>query len=72
MEIFEDLMTNEPLTKSEYNTGICADLFKPTTDNYDFFTNGSDIGLIRFVSDMAVEGTGFEVSFTSFYSTGGS
>ena len=72
MEIFEDSLENAPLTSTEFNSGLCSDLYEAKEDNYDFFTDTSDVALVRFIADVAVEGSGFELAFTSFYKSTGS
>ncbi|XP_063720925.1 suppressor of tumorigenicity 14 protein homolog [Symsagittifera roscoffensis] len=72
VEIFEQKLESRALTASEYNTGLCSDLYVAKTDDYDYFTENSDVALVRFISDIAVEGTGFELAFTSFYKSTGS
>ena len=65
-------MESTALTNSEYNNGLCSDLYKSKKDDYDFKTEISDTALVRFISDIAVEGTGFELAFTSYYKSSGS
>jgi len=72
VEIYEATLETTALTNNEYNTGLCSDLYTRKSGNYDFFTENSDTALVRFISDIAVEGTGFELAFTSFYKSSGS